>query len=83
MKTVMQQLIEWIEKNETGKIIKHLSSEEIHKKCFELLEKEKEQIVSSFDMGKSRAYATADGECEAKFGFEFYNETYTDNDKDI
>lgn len=45
-------------------------------KAKELLEEEERQIVSAFDMGKSRAYATADGECEVKFGFQFYKETY-------
>ena len=46
MKTAIELLIEWIEKNETGKIINHLSSKEIHKKCFELLKKEKQQNMN-------------------------------------
>ena len=41
-----------------------------------MLSDEKQQIVDAFDNGKSRAYATADGECEVKFGFQFYNEKY-------
>jgi hypothetical protein len=48
-----------------------------------LLEEEQRQITYAFDNGKSRAYETAAGNCDVKFGFEFYNETYTENEKDI
>lgn len=72
MKTAMQELAEWLETpNVWGE-----NNFSVRSKVKQLLEKEKEQIISSFDMGKSRAYATADNECEVKFGFQFYAEIY-------
>jgi len=72
MKTAMQKMIEYLEKECQQTVTNqwHIN------KAKELLEDEKQQITFAFDNGKSRAYATADGECEVKFGFQFYNETY-------
>lgn len=68
MKTAMQELAMIIE-DEQGMVL-----------ISKFLEKEKQQIIDAFDKGKSRAYATSNGECEVKFGFQFYNETYTENE---
>ena len=64
MKTAMQICLE--------KFMVEISNEDAEK----LLQAERQQIVDAFDNGKSRAYATADGECEVKFGFQFYAEIY-------
>lgn len=44
MKTTMQKLIDYIEKNETSRTPTQLTSVEIHRKAMELLETEKEEI---------------------------------------
>ena len=73
MKTALQELLSWAKHPiEDGEV-----NHSLYSKINELMEKEKQQIVDALDNGKSRAYATADGECEVKFGFQFYNETYT------
>lgn len=73
LKSPIQQMIEYLQ-NDCQQTITtqwHIN------KAKELLEEEQQQITFAFDCGKSRAYATADGECDVKFGFQFYNETYT------
>jgi murein endopeptidase len=67
MKTAMQELMEWIEhwKNEP-------LSEFQQNKIKELLEKEKEQIIESFDNGIYVGTYAVD-----KDGEQYYNRTYT------
>ena len=72
MKTAMQELLDWL--NKQPKV--PMSRDLLVSKILISMEKEQQQIISAFDMGKSRAYATADLECEVKFGFQFYAEIY-------
>ncbi len=86
MKTAMQKLIHFLESEEN---IHYQIGDYAAGGAYEMakveaqkimLSDEKQQITDAFDKGKSRAYATTDGECEVKFGFQFYNETYTENE---
>ena len=76
LKSPIQQLLEWLETPAVWG--EHNMS--VKAKVKSLLEEEQRQITWAFDNGKCRAYGVADGECEAKFGFQFYNETYTENE---
>lgn len=72
LKSPIQQMIDYFE-NECQKT---MTTQWHIDKAKQLLLEEQRQITFAFDSGKSRAYATADGECDVKFGFQFYNETY-------
>jgi ABC-type molybdate transport system substrate-binding protein len=71
MKTAMQELLEYLEANDRKFTY-------TYKKAIELLEKEKEQIISTFDNGFHRAlYSSAD-----KLDFDgehYYNKEYNQN----
>ena len=68
MNTTMQELIKWINKNNTNDY--PLESFDIVKKVIELLEKEKEQINDAYNQG------TLDGESSMLEYPNYYKETY-------
>jgi hypothetical protein len=67
MKTAMQELIDWIEER-----FNNPKETEVFKKATELLEKEKEQIESAFDLGRDEVTSVfiIDGE-------DYYNKNFT------
>ena len=88
LKSPIQQMIEWLKgqydicirlgkQHDADFLNGHISV------ATSLLEEEQRQITWAFDNGKCRDYGVADGDCEAKFGFQFYNETYTENETNI
>jgi len=66
MKTAMQELIEWYQKEHFVKTTFHI---QLLNKFEELLEKEKEQIINAYDMGKTTIKFVEEAE-------QYYNQTY-------
>ncbi len=70
MKTALQELIEWMEKDlENGK--KTIGN--ILEKSNELIEKEKEQIKKAYEDGKNLI------QYKDEWGEKYYNQTYNQN----
>jgi hypothetical protein len=66
MKTAMQELIEWYNQEHFVKTTFHI---QLLNKFESLLEKEKEQIVDAYDMGKTTIKFVEEAE-------NYYNQTY-------
>jgi len=71
MRTAIQELIEWTNQYE-GKMI---SADQVILKAYKMLEKEKEQIIETFDNGIYVGTYAVD-----KDGEEYYNQTYNQNE---
>ena len=73
MNTSMQELIKWINKNNSSDY--PIQSFDIVKKAIDLLEKEKEQIIDAFEYGQINV--NEDGCLSAEDGAQqYYNEKY-------
>ena len=74
MKTVMQELIQWI--NHNDKYDAPIEAFDIVIKAIKLLEKEKEQIENSFNYALKMRFGS---ESQVNTGEEYYNQTYNQN----
>ena len=75
MKTAMQELIDWIKEHRDNDKI--LMQQHVIAKGYQLLEKEKEQIENTFEMGRDETTRNfiEDGE-------QYYNETYNNKNNE-
>ena len=75
MKTAMQELIEWANQYE-GQMI---SADQVILKSYQLLEKEKEQIIDAYEDGKENQRETITNMYKYIIGEYYYNQTYNQN----
>ncbi len=74
MNTPMQELIKWINKNNSNDY--PLQSFDIVKKAIDLLEKEKEHIIESYENGANHGMEVIEDGLDYIVGIEYYNKTY-------
>ena len=70
MKTAMQELIDYVESNEI------VYNKDLILKLKELLEKEKEQIINTYEIGSSHGMGVIEDGLDYIHGIEYFDQTY-------
>jgi hypothetical protein len=79
MKTAMQELIEWLKEQRDrpmGQGAPLLMTQHVIAKCYECLEKEKEQIIEAYEDGKQNGIDSITNIHMYIIGEKYYNQTY-------